>query len=305
MAIDEEFIIRLKNDISNAVLAFFKEKDIDYTWTKKKMSNSSTVKSVALAEANAKFSDIIIALLNFLNKLVIEKEKKVLYSKELSEKINTKQLSPDIINKLEVFQRKFESGEEVNSNLSRSVFNSKKLDYAFNIWNIKHLHLSDSVSFCDKAMKKNRSGQLLFFIENNDTVCFIDVRDHPKGSGFTAFSFLQIIENNNWMSIIEMYSLNIEKLETAIKNDDDIYMLAKNGVSTAYEVNGKYYASMGITINGFKTKFQMALININKIINKLAQKPDIEYLDFELTLDDKLGIIYCKEKNETVLYTLP
>lgn len=36
MAIDEEFIIRLKNDISNAVLAFFKEKDIDYTWTKKK-----------------------------------------------------------------------------------------------------------------------------------------------------------------------------------------------------------------------------------------------------------------------------
>ena len=145
MAIDEEFIIRLKNDISNAVLAFFKEKDIDYTWTKKKMSNSSTVKSVALAEANAKFSDIIIALLNFLNKLVIEKEKKVLYSKELSEKINTKQLSPDIINKLEVFQRKFESGEEVNSNLSRSVFNSKKLDYAFNIWNIKHLHLSDSV----------------------------------------------------------------------------------------------------------------------------------------------------------------
>ena len=88
MAIDEKFIIRLKNDISNAVLAFFKENNIDYTRSKRTISNSSTVKSAALAEANTKFNDIIIALQNFLNKLVIEKKRKVQYSKELSEKIN-------------------------------------------------------------------------------------------------------------------------------------------------------------------------------------------------------------------------
>lgn len=74
MAIDEKFIIRLKNDISNAVLAFFKENNIDYTRSKRTISNSSTVKSAALAEANTKFNDIIIALQNFLNKLVIEKK---------------------------------------------------------------------------------------------------------------------------------------------------------------------------------------------------------------------------------------
>ncbi|WP_455654996.1 hypothetical protein [Phascolarctobacterium sp.] len=305
MAIDEKFIIRLENDISNAVLAFFKENNIYYTRSKRTISNSSTVKSAALAEANTKFNDIIIALQNFLNKLVIEKKRKVQYSKELSEKINTKQLSQDVINKLEAFKRKFENGEEINSHLSRTVFNSKKLDYAFNIWSIKHLHLSESVPFSDKEMKKNRSGQLLFFIENNDTVFFVDVKNHPKGSGFTAFRLLQIIESNNWMSIIEMYPLNIEKAEIPIKNDDDIYMLAKNGVSTVYEVNGKYYSSLGITTSGSKTKYTLSLIYINKKIKILAKKPDIEYLCFKLTLDGRFGLIYCKEKNEIVSYILP
>lgn len=102
-----------------------------------------------------------------------------------------------------------------------------------------------------------------------------------------------------------MYPLNIEKAEIPIKNDDDIYMLAKNGVSTVYEVNGKYYSSLGITTSGSKTKYTLSLIYINKKIKILAKKPDIEYLCFKLTLDGRFGLIYCKEKNEIVSYILP
>mgnify|MGYP001015440179 CR=1 FL=1 len=55
-------------------------------------------------------------------------------------------------------------GEDINSNLSKGIFNSNSWDYVLNIWNIRHLHTSESVVVEKSAMSKNRSDYLLFFV---------------------------------------------------------------------------------------------------------------------------------------------
>lgn len=283
--------MNVKNDIFDAILDFLKTYNIDY---ERNVMNFSVQ-----SDTNDKFGDIIIALQNFLGKLVIPQKRKVLYSKELLKKIAEKQLDKDIIKKIKMFKNKFKNGKEINSNLSRSIWDSQRLDYLFNIWNIKHLHLSESVPFCDEAMVSNRAQQLLFFIENKEKVCFLDVKDHPRGSGFTRFKFLEIIENNGWMSLAGLRKMdNKMKLINPVQTDDDIYAYAKNGVSIPYEINGNCYMSIGITSKSSKTEYTMNLIRINRSINILASKQNIKYISFHLDLNECLGWIYYKENGE-------
>lgn len=170
MGINRQIVIDVKNDISAAILEFFREKKINYERTIKKESNIAVIKLSPLADANDKFGDTIIALQNFSNRLIIEKKRKVRYSEELVKKITERQLSQETIKMIKTFKYKFKNGKEINSNLSRLIWDSQKLDYLFNIWNIKHLHLSESVSFCDETMANNRAKQLLFFIEDKDEI---------------------------------------------------------------------------------------------------------------------------------------
>lgn len=304
MGINRQIVIDVKNDISAAILEFFREKKINYERTIKKESNIAVIKLSPLADANDKFGDTIIALQNFSNRLIIEKKRKVRYSEELVKKINERQLSQETIKMIKTFKYKFKNGKEINSNLSRLIWDSQKLDYLFNIWNIKHLHLSESVSFCDETMANNRAKQLLFFIEDKDEIYFLDVKNHPRGSGFTVFNFLEIMERNGWLGIVGLRKMCGIKLVNPIKTDEDIYKCARNGISTAYEINGNCYMSMGITSKGNKTEYTMNLIRINRLINILASKPHIKYLSFHLELNGCLGWIHYKENGKDELYKI-
>lgn len=72
----------------------------------------------------------------------------------------------------------------------------------FNSWNVKHIHLNDKEAQSKSAMKKNRSGCLLFCIVKQEKVFFLDVRPHPKKEEFSSYSLLKIIHDNHWMSEI-------------------------------------------------------------------------------------------------------
>lgn len=77
MGINRQIVIDVKNDISAAILEFFREKKINYERTIKKESNIAVIKLSPLADANDKFGDTIIALQNFSNRLIIEKKERL------------------------------------------------------------------------------------------------------------------------------------------------------------------------------------------------------------------------------------
>lgn len=220
----------------------------------------------------------MLALYNYNEKLVPCKKRNVHVSNQLEKKLK-ENIHTDIVLEVEKFRRKFQNGENINSNLSRRIFKSEEWDYILNIWDIRHLHLSDSVPFHKNKMKHNRSNYLLFFIVKEDSVYFIDVKEHPTGAEFTNFEFLEILEKNNWLKHINFYEIEgIISLNPIITNNEEIYKMTKLNINLAYKINGKYYRGIsGITSFGNKEKHTRKLIDFKKKIKKVSENPKFKY----------------------------
>lgn len=288
------------NDISNEILDFMSRNGVKYDLEEEKKEIANRInqlpkKDKEEIEVDEKFSMRIISLYNWIEKLVSIVPRKVYFSKHLSKKM-AENMNEDIVNQINIFKKKFELGEDINSNLSKGIFNSSSWDYVLNIWNIRHLHLSESVEVEKSAMSKNRSDYLLFFVLKEDGVWFIDVRKHPRGPGFTSFEFLEILDESNWLNIIEFQELkDAINVKPVIEKEVDIYYLTKAGVNIAYEINGKYYINiMGITSLGNKSDHTFAMIDIRKKIRKFLEEDQIEYIEFKLLLNGCLGVIKYK-----------
>lgn len=297
--------IKIYNDISRKILDYLIENKVKYDLQAEKKDIIECVdkfpqKSKYEIEVDERFSKRIISLLNWQEKIVKTIPRKVYISKHLLKKMD-ENMEKSIINKIYLFKDKFEKGEDINSNLSKGVFDSSSWDYILNIWNIKHLHLSESVEFNKKQMTNNRSDYLLFFVLNNNNVYFIDVKKHPKGAGFTSFHFLEILEENNWLNIIG-FDENKEclGLTPVIEKNEDIYMLTKQCINiSSYKINGKYFTkAMGITSAGNKTDHTFELIRIRKKIDILLDRNEIEYTGFELNLNKCFGVIKYKKDSK-------
>lgn len=239
-----------------------------------------------------------------MNKTFPNKERNVVISKTLEEKIKTlyfldkggntvdKQEANNICNLIKIFEKKFQDGEDVTNHLSKGTFSCEE-DLILNNWNLRHLHLNDVETAIDKrAMSSNRSSWLLFFLLTDDEVDFVDVVWHPTGAGFTAYRFLEIIQENGWMEKIgfeEIEEKISESLESKITNDKDIYILYKRRINSAFEFNGKVYITLGVTCEGY---------GVIDIIKKNQLKKDLR-----LILDENkyVGIVGDKSDNEKIV----
>lgn len=288
------------NDISNEILDYLSRNGVEYDLEKEKKEIENKINQIPNKdkeeiEVNEKFSRRIISLCNWMEKRVPVVPRKVYFSKCLLKQM-TENMNDDIVDQINTFKKKFELGEDINSNLSKGIFNSNSWDYVLNIWNIRHLHLSESVEVEKSSMSKNRSDYLLFFVLKEDSVWFVDVRKHPRGAGFTSFEFLEILDESNWLNIIGFQELkDAININPVIEKDEDIYSLTKSGVNIAYKINGRYYIKlMGITSLGNKADHTYTLIGIRKEIRKLLEEDQIEYMEFKLLLDGCLGQIKYK-----------
>ncbi|MCR6516308.1 hypothetical protein M4I33_15695 [Clostridium sp. LY3-2] len=302
------------DDISTEILDYLTNNEIKYNLESenKQIENKiaeSFDKDKDEVEIFERFQLRVIYLLNYLEKIVQTTAKKVYISKYLSKKINSGELTQDVINQIDEFKKKFEIGEDIKSNLSKGVFNSNSWDYLLNIWNIRHLHLSKSVRFEKNEMSKNRSNYLLFFVLHKDNVYFIDAKEHPKGSGFTPYKFLEILEESSWLELIGFYEMEgFTNLSPNIKNDDDIYNLTKLNINTGFELKGKCYMNIGgVSSFGNKnhhTQILMKLIEEIDEIDKVLEYHKLDYVKFKLLLDKRLGIIKVKINSEEKEFSL-
>lgn len=226
---------------------------------------------------------------NSIRKRVEICPRKVNISSELKEKMSR----PDFATEtklIEAFAAKMESGENINGHLSKLIYNADKWDYLLNQWNIRHLHLCEVPANNKSEMSKNRSALLLFFIVTKTDAYFLDVRPHPKGSGFTALDFLKLAEHNGWIDLCGgMLCEDIipGSLQPSITSNDDVYFFFKNHLNIPFEVNQKYYFFMGTTSYGNKVedtflwnRLQKELLNIIK--TELGKCREIQAVDYDL-----------------------
>lgn len=238
---------------------------------------------------------------NSMRKRVEICPRKVNISSELWEKMS----SPDFAAEtklIEAFTSKMESGEDINGHLSKLIYDADKWDYLLNQWNIRHLHLCEIPANNKLEMSKNRSALLLFFIVTKTDAYFLDVRPHPKGSGFTAIDFLKLAEHNGWIDLCGgMLCENIipGSVQPSITSNDDVYFFFKEHLNMPFEVNQKYYFFMGTTSFGNKVEdtflwnqFQKKLFNVIKLeLERLHEIQEVEY-----DLEREIIILITKDK---------
>jgi len=292
---ESEQISIIKENISGKIFLLFKENNIKYSLEKENKKLEKTAN-----KNNEKFSLRVIALMNVFEKLVPIRKSKVWISDILEQKIIRKDFSEELISKINEFIVYFEQGESINSNLSRNTFNSDSWDYILNAWNIRHLHLSWRTEFDDASMKKNRADYLLFFIFDDDNVYFIDVKEHPKGSGFSKFEFLETIERNNWIHCTPFKIIEgVIDMQPVITSNEDIYTCMKNSINVSFKINNKFYIPiLGIASSGNKMNHTQYLIDINKKINMFSNQA-FKFLDFQLVMkNDIFGYIFFEKDNK-------
>ncbi len=281
---------RIKVDISSAIEDFLKKNLPDYHG-----KETSDIK---------KYEENFLALMNVLDKNIIITPRKVHYSRELMKKIEN-EFSPELCGLIELFEEKFNMGENIKGYLSKMAFDAHFQDILFNQWGIKHLHLSDKEAKNISELKNNRSDYLLFCIINNEDVYFLDVRRHPKGSGFTPLEFLNIIYNNNWMDKIGAHKIE-DALEVfpKIETNDDIYTFYKHNINySMFMFNDECFMfGWGVSSTGNKVEHTIQLCNTNKKIQKISREYGDKYKGFELTLDGHLGnVIFDEPVNKIVI----
>lgn len=216
-------------------------------------SNAISHENIDVTSENYGF-DAYLLWANCLGKRVEIKPRKVSISTQLKEKMADSSFAEETA-LIEYFASQIESSKDINGHLSTGIYKAEKWDFLLNQWNIRHLHLSKLSAVNKIEMRSNRSDKLLFFITTETEACFLDVRQHPKGSGFTSQSFLRIAEENGWMSLCGGYcneDIIPGTLQPRDLSDEQIYKCYKNNINLTLEVNGRYYSFMGTTRFGNK-----------------------------------------------------
>lgn len=262
-------------------------------------------------------SDLFLSYIGTMNKTFSYKMRNVIISQTLKHRMASlgfldedgnvvdERVANDICSLINDFCFKFQNGEDITNHLSKGIFSSTE-DIVLNNWNLRHLHLSDiDVDVDRSAMSNNRSKWLLFFIVTDSEVAFVDVVCHPKGAGFTAFRFLEIIQNNGWMEKIgfhEIKDMVPGSLKPKIVSDEDIYMLYKNHLNIPFEINGKVYSSPGVTSNGYKIDNMIRLNHFKKSLEQLLDENEYIELKQDIGEYEILKLIFkAKDGDEVVV----
>ncbi len=223
----------------------------------------------------------------------------------VSNKLRTSTLEPTIKSLINLIEKKFVNGINVNAHLSTRIFKEDYTDYLFSDWGIYHLHLNVAPD-PDNPKFVKRSPKLLFLMLKGQNVYFIDVRDHNENHVFAQKELLQIV-HDNWPEIIARYQLRgISVVRGSEINDpEEIQTLRKAGVTIIQTIGDVVYAPPGggITTASTSAKVVEELDRLLHIVHNaegwvkdneqtFLQKvkelhPHQDILDLRLTISDK------------------
>lgn len=227
-----------------------------------------------------------IELSNYLSKLITNHSRTIHEADGFASTVQS--LPCEIQEKLNTLIEKIRCGDNVNSHLTRQIFNAERFDYLLNQWNIKHLHISDSVDMDTNAMKENRAGYLLFLVISDSDAYLLEAIPHPHGAGFMAYHFLEILHDNGWLELAGLQRMNgVMNVRPDVKKDEDIYYLYRNNINVAFNFNDGCYMPIGVTAHGNKLVHSLSGGKLEKLLSDLPSdgrfvrwKMDAEKLSF-------------------------
>ena len=255
----------------------------------------------------------IMRWLDFRMRYVSSVPRKITYSNKFPI-----QTLPDEVNEAwEVLAEKIEKGEDINPYQGRGLIKTndtsgskkgKRTDLLWASWGILHFHITKNPIQPDSYFS-DRSGYQAFCAFDNDTCAVIDIREHPKGEGYSDPGLLHIIADS-WP-----HSLEHAQINGILPGDEptatEIHKLRNAGVNSIITIKGKSYMNpgIGLTSAGTSLNLQMTHICLNDAIRILADLIELEPVfkshttsagvsdpNFGLTITDK-GITLFEEKS--------
>lgn len=273
---------KIENAMSDKILKFLYKHNISYN--KKLEENKNNA---------AKCRMRMLALMNYLNKVIAPQKRNVYFSKKLQFKIEN-EFGCDLNASIFLFKGLLEEGENINKYLSKKAFKSNDLDLLLNMWNIMHFHLP------------NQTEYLLFCIIENNDVYVIDVILHPHAEEFFEYHFLETIYDNGWITHIAHEMKDVVNVSVEIKNKQDLYQLYKHGINyNMFMFEGKcYMIKLGIMNNGESVKNVMIYNKIMNYINQLIITQNAQFLNFMLSDNGHYGNLLLIQNGMVYEHTL-
>lgn len=222
------------------------------------------------------FEDCILQWMDICDKRIAAKKRKVVFSKELQEKINNNSIDSETIRLINVFKSKFEEGNDICPYLSKNIKKPTSIDYLLTIWRIHHLHLNEKIvgDMCE------RSDKYILFMIHNEVVYFLDLTKHLSGKEFASRYLLNILENNNWLDYVSIYrSSEIKNVSYEITSDEEMFNFWKSNINYfVYKLGESYYTNInGLTCAGTSLNNQLNICNLNKSLFRASQNDSISY----------------------------
>ena len=240
-------------------------------------------------------------------------KRKVHYSEELLNRINSNDLPEEHIKILKMYEDAFSTGEDMNIFLSNNTKKSRETDFLRYTWHLYHLHMSGKFVENKEQMKNNRSDTQLLCIINLNDVYFVDVIPHPtKAEEYFNIRSLEIILKNGWMEKIGFFEITDMipgTLEPKITDDKDIFNIYSTcSANIAFEFHGKGYCSLE-PLNCTRRPYA-AIDEMTKINREIYKLNCIKgsYIGFQLGCNDKgilMGLVKFKTPTgETNFYNI-
>lgn len=189
-------------------------------------------------------ADTDAALVSFLNVCMLRirpRPRSVRWSNSL--KSRKVKLPQEILRPIEQIEEASIRGVDLNPYLSRRLVRDKKaafIDFQFNDWGMKHLHLGESLESPGVIMG---TSQLLFIIERTATLYFIEVGSHQDWAEQELFEIVV----REWPELFESWRMRgVTGLEYGNPTSDQRKGLRSAKITTATQSeDGRVYSAPG------------------------------------------------------------
>ena len=235
------------------------------------------------------YTSLLLSLLDLNRKWIPAHKRKVIYSKELRDKIENKKIKQRHIDLIHDFEDKFVNGENINGHLSKNIYSPSSLDKLLLYWKIHHLHLNKRSATRFNQMYCNRSEYYLLFLIDKYNAYFLDITPHLKGSEFSSFDFLEIIFNNNWESLIPFVVLpNVIGVSSEITDKEQLNQIWNANINYLfYNYNGKYYGNVSsVMLNGNSLEDMSCICDLNKKLFDISNHHNVILKDVKVMADN-------------------
>lgn len=206
--------------------------------------------------------DLMVMYFTLRKRLISKRPRKVLYADDFA-------CTSDLQTGLDVLAQKFETGQDVNPHLSRTMEKMEFPDLMLFDWNIHHFHLGTQLE-ADGYM--SRTGNILYAFVSNDTVHFIKILPHNHWSDLELIEIL----HRNWPETIATF--RTEGTPEVVLSSEEIAELRKAHINCLLSTSdGTAYLGMGMgmMLNGSSASASQQVIrkiHEAKIIQKQLVK---------------------------------